>query len=109
MCARRRQHSMSEQQHPTQRPALAGILARLRTREQLRAIRYRGVRGVRVLQELERGPMTTDEIAGALRKPRADVERVLADLQSLGMVCSGPLVPGWAGSLIVHRPAEASA
>ncbi|SDE11161.1 hypothetical protein SAMN04488509_1215 [Aquimonas voraii] len=53
--------------------------------------------------------MTTDELAGALRKPRADVEHVLAELQALGMVSSGRLIPGWAGSLIVHRLTEARA
>jgi hypothetical protein len=84
-------------------PALDGILARLRAREQLRLLRFRGVRGVRVLGELEKGPMTTDELSSALRKPRADVEHVVAELQALGIVCSGPLIPGWAGSLIVHR------
>jgi hypothetical protein len=87
--------------------SIDGILARLRAREQIRGLRCRGVRGVRVLDELGKGPMTTDELAGALRKPRSDVDRVLAELQALGMVSSGRLIPGWAGSLIVHRLTEA--
>ncbi|WP_143006764.1 hypothetical protein [Aquimonas voraii] len=100
---------MPEQIATHAKASIDGILARLRAREQVRGVRCRGVRAVRVLEELGKGPMTTDELAGALRKPRADVEHVLAELQALGMVSSGRLIPGWAGSLIVHRLTEARA
>ncbi|WP_395795707.1 hypothetical protein [Aquimonas sp.] len=97
---------MSDQLDTGASPALDGILARLRARDQLR---FRGVRGVRVLDGREKKPTIIDEPAGALRKPRADVEHVVADLQAPGIVCSGSLIPGRAGSLIVHRLAGASA